>query len=127
MNVDPIVFALSNPYPEILPPAALDGGAKIVATGRSDFPNQVNNAVIFPSVIRSLLDLRVKLLDENLMVNVAYAIANLVEIQHLKTDYIIPQINDQRILPVVTQTLKSAIQKTVTYDYEKETNGDVES
>lgn len=127
MNVDPIVFALSNPYPEILPPAALDGGAKIVATGRSDFPNQVNNAVIFPSVIRSLLDLRVRLLDENLMVNVAYAIANLVEIKHLKTDYIIPQINDQRILPVVTQTLKSVIQKTVTHNYEKETNGDVES
>jgi malate dehydrogenase (oxaloacetate-decarboxylating) len=127
MNVDPIVFALSNPYPEILPPDALDGGAKIVATGRSDFPNQVNNAVIFPSVIRSLLDLRVRLLDENLMVNVAYAIANLVEIKHLKTDYIIPQINDQRILPVVTQTLKSVIQKTVTHNYEKETNSDVES
>ncbi|MGH9981924.1 MAG: NAD(P)-dependent malic enzyme [Nitrososphaeraceae archaeon] len=122
MNVDPIVFALSNPYPEILPPAALDGGAKIVATGRSDFPNQVNNAVIFPSVIRSLLDLRVRLLDENLMVNVAYAIANLVQTEHLKTDYIIPQINDQRILPVVTQTLKSVIQKTVTHNYEKETN-----
>ncbi|HKO41284.1 MAG TPA: NADP-dependent malic enzyme [Nitrososphaeraceae archaeon] len=122
MNFDPIVFALSNPYPEILPPSALDAGAKIVATGRSDFPNQVNNAVIFPSVIRALLDLRVKLLNENLMVNVAYAIANLVEIQHLKPDYIIPPINDQRILPVVTQTLKSVIQKTVTQNYEKETN-----
>jgi malate dehydrogenase (oxaloacetate-decarboxylating) len=127
MNTDPIVFALSNPSPEILPPSALDGGAKIVATGRSDFPNQVNNAAIFPSVIRSLLDLRVRLLDENLMVNVSYAIANLVEIQHLKTDYIIPQINDQRILPVVTQTLKSVIQKTVTHNYEKETNSDIES
>ena len=122
MNVDPIVFALSNPYPEILPPSALNGGAKIVATGRSDFPNQVNNAVIFPSVIRALLDLRVRLLNENLMVNVAYAIANLVEIQHLKTDYIIPQINDQRILPVVTQTLKNVIQETVTHNYDKENN-----
>jgi len=105
-----------------LPPSALDAGAKIVATGRSDFPNQVNNAVIFPSVIRALLDLRVRLLNENLMVNVAYAIANLVEIQHLKTDYIIPQINDQRILPVVTQTLKSVIQETVTHNYDKENN-----
>lgn len=124
MNVDPIVFALSNPSPEILPPSALDAGAKIVATGRSDFPNQVNNAVIFPSVIRSLLDLRVKLLDDNLMVNVAYAIANLVESQHLKPDYIIPQINDQRILPVVSQTLNRVIQKTVTDNYEKETNDD---
>ena len=124
MNVDPIVFALSNPSPEILPPSALEAGAKIVATGRSDFPNQVNNAVIFPSVIRSLLDLRVKLLDDNLMVNVAYAIANLVESQHLKPDYIIPQINDQRILPVVSQTLNRVIQKTVTDKYEKETNDD---
>jgi malate dehydrogenase (oxaloacetate-decarboxylating) len=58
------------------------------------------------------------------MVNVAYAIANLVEIQHLKTDYIIPQINDQRILPVVTETLKSVIQKTVTHNYEKQNNGE---
>ena len=68
------------------------------------------------------MDLRVRLLNENLMVNVAYAIANLIEIQHLKTDYIIPQINDQRILPVVTQTLKSVIQETVTHNYDKENN-----
>jgi malate dehydrogenase (oxaloacetate-decarboxylating) len=114
MNADPIIFALSNPDPEILPQDALDAGAKIVATGRSDFPNQVNNAVVFPSVIRSLLDLRVKVLDDHLMVDVAYAIADLVERQHLKYDYIIPQINDQRILPVVTQTLKSVIQNTAT-------------
>lgn len=114
MNVDPIIFALSNPDPEILPHDALDAGAKIVATGRSDFPNQVNNAVVFPSVIRSLLDLRVKVLDDPLMVDVAYAIADLVEYQHLKYDYIIPQINDQRILPVVTQTLKNVIQNTAT-------------
>jgi malate dehydrogenase (oxaloacetate-decarboxylating) len=114
MNTDPIIFALSNPDPEIMPQDALDAGAKIVATGRSDFPNQVNNAVVFPSVIRSLLDLRVKVLDDHLMVDVAYAIADLVECQHLKSDYIIPQINDQRILPVVTQTLKNVIQSTVT-------------
>ena len=126
MNIDPIVFALSNPYPEILPPSALDAGAKIVATGRSDFPNQVNNAVIFPSVIRSLLDLRVKLLDDNLMVNVAYAIANLVEDQHLKPDYIIPPINDPRILPVVTQTLRNVIQRTVAHHYENKSEADEE-
>ena len=114
MNTDPIIFALSNPDPEITPKDALSAGARIVATGRSDFPNQVNNAVVFPSVIRSLLDLRVKVLNDDLMVNVAYAIANLVEYQHLKYDYIIPQINDQRILPVVTQTLKNVIQSTLT-------------
>ena len=126
MNINPIVFALSNPYPEILPPSALDAGAKIVATGRSDFPNQVNNAVIFPSVIRSLLDLRVKLLDDNLMVNVANAIANLVEDQHLKPDYIIPPINDPRILPVVTQTLRNVIQRTVAHHYENKSEADEE-
>ena len=114
MGTDPIIFALSNPDPEITPKDALSAGARIVATGRSDFPNQVNNAVVFPSVIRSLLDLRVKVLDNDLMVNVAYAIANLVEYQHLKYDYIIPQINDQRVLPVVTQTLKNVIQSTLT-------------
>ncbi|HET7643344.1 MAG TPA: NADP-dependent malic enzyme [Nitrososphaeraceae archaeon] len=114
MNTNPIIFALSNPDPEISPNDALNAGAQIVATGRSDFPNQVNNAVVFPSIFRSLLDLRVKLLNEHLMVNVAYAIANLVENQHLKHDYIIPQINDQRILPVVTQTLKNVIQSTIT-------------
>jgi malate dehydrogenase (oxaloacetate-decarboxylating) len=126
MNTDPIVFALSNPYPEILPPSALDAGAKIVATGRSDFPNQVNNAVIFPSVIRSLLDLRVKLLDDNLMVNVAYTIANLVEDQHLTPDYIIPPINDPRILPVVTQTLRNVIQKTVAQPYDNKSEANEE-
>ena len=75
--------------------------------------------------MQKLLDLRVRLLKENLMVNVAYAIADLVEIQHLKTDYIIPQINDQRILPVVTQTLKSVVQETVTHNYDEENNDQV--
>jgi malate dehydrogenase (oxaloacetate-decarboxylating) len=119
MNLNPIIFALSNPDPEISPKDALEAGAKIVATGRSDFPNQVNNAVVFPSIFRSLLDLRVKVLNEHLMVNVAYAIANLVEVQHLKSNYVIPQINDQRILPVVTQTLKSVIQSTITKNTNK--------
>jgi len=82
--------------------------------------------VIFPSVIRSLLDLRVKLLDDNLMVNVANAIANLVEDQILKPDYIIPPINDPRILPVVTQTLRNVIQRTVAHPYENKSEADEE-
>ena len=109
MNHDAIIFALSNPDPEILPPDALKAGARIVATGRSDFPNQVNNAVVFPAVLRALLDMRAKGLDEDMLVAASYAIASLVDGHHLKEDYIIPNVNDPRILPIVTQTLKDAI------------------
>jgi malate dehydrogenase (oxaloacetate-decarboxylating) len=103
------VFALTNPDPEILPSDALEAGAQIVCTGRSDFPNQVNNAVVFPSVLRALLDTRAKGLDEQMLVTASYAIASLVEETHLKEDYVIPKVNDPRILPIVTETLKKAI------------------
>jgi malate dehydrogenase (oxaloacetate-decarboxylating) len=109
MNHDAIIFALSNPDPEILPRDALKAGARIVATGRSDFPNQVNNAVVFPPVLRALLDMRAKGLDEDMLVAASYAIASLVDGHHLKEDYIIPKVNDPRILPIITQTLKDAI------------------
>jgi malate dehydrogenase (oxaloacetate-decarboxylating) len=111
MNHDAIVFPLSNPDPEILPSDALEAGARIIGTGRSDYPNQVNNAVVFPSVLRALLDTRARGLDEKMLVTASYAIASLVEITHLKEDYIIPKVNDPRILPIVTQTLKEAIGK----------------
>ena len=109
MNQNAIIFALSNPDPEILPSDALKAGARIVATGRSDFPNQVNNAVVFPSVLRALLDMRAKGLDEDMLVAASYAIASLVDRSNLKEDYIIPKVNDPRILPIVTKTLKDAI------------------
>jgi malate dehydrogenase (oxaloacetate-decarboxylating) len=111
MNPDAVVFALSNPDPEMLPPNALNAGARIVATGRSDFPNQVNNALVFPSILRALLDLRTKTIQEDMLVAVAKAIAALVTDAHLKEDYIIPKINDPRILPIVNQTLKEALQR----------------
>jgi malate dehydrogenase (oxaloacetate-decarboxylating) len=110
MNSRPIIFALSNPDPEILPPDALEGGASIVATGRSDFANQVNNAVVFPAILRSLLDLRVKTLSEDMLVSVGAAIAGIVDSNHLKYDYIIPKVDDPRIIHIVTNTLKNAIQ-----------------
>jgi malate dehydrogenase (oxaloacetate-decarboxylating) len=110
MNPDPVILALSNPDPEILPEIALQSGARIVATGRSDFPNQVNNALVFPSILRTLLDLRVKTIQEDILVEVAKAIAGLVADTHLKEDYIIPEFNDPRILPIVNQTLKRALQ-----------------
>jgi malate dehydrogenase (oxaloacetate-decarboxylating) len=114
MSRDAIVFALSNPDPEILPSNALQGGARIVATGRSDFPNQINNAVVFPSVLRVLLDIRAKTLSQDMLVTVANAIAGIVNDTHLREDYIIPKVNDPRILPTVTTALRDAIQKYVT-------------
>jgi malate dehydrogenase (oxaloacetate-decarboxylating) len=111
MNHDSIVFALSNPDPEILPSDALEGGARIVATGSSDFPNQVNNAVVFPSILRALLDLRINTLSEDMLVSVATAIADIVDSNHLKYDYIIPKVDDPRIIHIVTDTLKNAIQR----------------
>jgi malate dehydrogenase (oxaloacetate-decarboxylating) len=110
MNHDAIVFALSNPDPEILPSDALQGRARIVATGRSDFPNQINNAVVFPSVLRVLLDVRAKTLSPDMLVAVAAAIAGIVNDTHLREDYIIPKVNDPRILPTVTKALRDAIE-----------------
>ena len=109
MNHDAIIFALTNPDPEILPADAFKAGARIVATGRSDFANQVNNAVVFPSVLRALLDTRAKGLDEDILVAASYAIASLVDRSQLTEDYIIPKVNDPRILPTVTDTIKNAI------------------
>jgi malate dehydrogenase (oxaloacetate-decarboxylating) len=110
MNPDAIVFALSNPDPEILPSDALQGRARIIATGRSDFPNQINNAVVFPSVLRVLLDVRAKTLSQDMLVAVAAAIAGIVNDTHLREDYIIPKVNDPRILPTVTKALRDAIE-----------------
>jgi malate dehydrogenase (oxaloacetate-decarboxylating) len=113
MNQDPIVFALSNPDPEILPSFALEGGARIIATGRSDFANQVNNAVVFPSILRALLDLRITTLSEAILVSVATAIADIIDSTHLKFDYLIPKVDDPRIIHVVTDTLKYAIKRNI--------------
>lgn len=113
MNKDAIVLALSNPEPEIRPSDALAAGASIMATGRSDFANQVNNALVFPSILRALLDLRVKTLSEDMLVAVAYAIADLIDDAHLNERYIVPKVNDPRILPVVSKTLKEKIQRHI--------------
>jgi malate dehydrogenase (oxaloacetate-decarboxylating) len=106
MNENPIIFALSNPHPEIMPEVAKKSGASIVATGRSDFPNQINNAVVFPAIFRVLLDLRMKNLDEDILITVSKSIADLVDNKHLNESYIIPKINDPRILPIVTKSVK---------------------
>jgi malate dehydrogenase (oxaloacetate-decarboxylating) len=109
MSKDPIIFALSNPEPEIQPSQAHANGARVVATGRSDFPNQINNVSVFPSMLRVLLDLRVRTLSEELLVAVAKGIADLVEQEHLRSDYILPPIDDPRILPTVSDKLRDVM------------------
>ena len=109
MNNDPIIFALSNPEPEIYPSQALAGGARVVATGRSDFPNQINNVSVFPSMLRVLLDLRVRTLNEELLAAVAMGIADLVEQEHLHSNYILPPIDDPRILAIISDKLRKVI------------------
>jgi malate dehydrogenase (oxaloacetate-decarboxylating) len=116
MNDNAIIFALSNPDPEIVPNYALQYGARIVATGRSDFSNQINNAVVFPSILRALLDLRARNLSESMLVSVANAIAGIVEDIHLREDYIIPKVDDPRILPIVTKTIKQVLSTHIRND-----------
>jgi len=116
MNDNAIIFALSNPDPEIVPNYALQYGARIVATGRSDFSNQINNAVVFPSILRALLDLRASNLSESMLVSVANAIAGIVEDIHLREDYIIPKVDDPRILPIVTKTIKQVLSTHIRND-----------
>jgi len=106
MNTDAIVFALSNPQPEILPPDALESGARIVATGRSDFINQVNNAIVFPSIFRAILDWRIGTLDLRVLIAVASAIADLIDQEQLRSDFIAPKMNDPRIISAVTVAIK---------------------
>jgi malate dehydrogenase (oxaloacetate-decarboxylating) len=116
MNDNAIIFALSNPDPEIVPNYALQFGARIVATGRSDFSNQINNAVVFPSILRALLDLRARNLNESMLVSVSNAIAGIVEDIHLREDYIIPKVDDPRILPIVTKTIKQVLSTHIRND-----------
>jgi malate dehydrogenase (oxaloacetate-decarboxylating) len=107
MKKESIVFALSNPDPEILPSDAAKAGAKITATGRSDYPNQINNALVFPYILRALLDTRSKKVDYTMLVSIANAIASLVDQSQLKEDYILPKLNDLRLTSRITKTLQS--------------------
>lgn len=98
MSNEPIVFALSNPKPEILPNEALEAGARIVSTGRSDYVNQVNNALVFPYMIRGLLDNRFRNITKDMLIAVSYAIAEIIKEDSLKEDNIIPKLNDPAVI-----------------------------
>lgn len=108
MNADPIVLAMANPTPEIMPDEAKKAGAKIVGTGRSDFPNQINNVVAFPGIFRGTLDVQASQITENMKIAAAYAIASLVDEDKLEPDYILPYAFDPRIKDTVAKAVADA-------------------
>lgn len=109
MNNDAVVFALTNPNPEIMPEDAKD--AAIIATGRSDYPNQINNVLVFPGVMRGLLDVRAKMVNDGILVAGTYALADIVK-DELRKDYILPLPTDERILPAVSKAVEDVAIKT---------------
>ena len=113
MKADPIVLAMANPTPEIMPDEAKAAGAKIVGTGRSDFPNQINNVVAFPGIFRGALDVRASAITENMKIAAAYAIASLVDDKDLNEDYILPYAFDERIKDMVASAVAEAAKKDV--------------
>lgn len=111
MNKDAIVFAMANPTPEIMPNEALDAGAKIVATGRSDFDNQINNVLAFPGIFRGALDARASEINDDMKLAASLALENLVG-DDLATNYILPKAFDKRVVPAVAEAVKQAAIKS---------------
>lgn len=106
----PIVMAMANPIPEIMPEDAAAAGAKVICTGRSDFPNQVNNVLAFPGVFRGALDVRASDINEPMKIAAAYAIAELISEDELRPDYVIPSPFDPRVAPAVAKAVAKAAQ-----------------
>ena len=109
MNSDPIIFAMANPTPEIMPDVAKKAGARIVGTGRSDFPNQINNVVAFPGIFKGALEGRAKQITEEMKLAAAEAIASLVSDEELNEDFIMPEAFDPRVARVVADAVKELI------------------
>ena len=109
MNKDAIIFAMANPIPEIMPDEAKAAGARIVGTGRSDFPNQVNNVVAFPGIFRGALEGRAPQITEEMKLAAALAIAGLVSDEELSEDYVMPEAFDPRVADVVADAVKALI------------------
>jgi len=111
MNKRSIVFALANPVPEIWPSEAMENGAEIVATGRSDFPNQVNNSLVFPGVFRGALDSRTRKINEDMIVKASQELANFAAERGLNSNYIIPTMEDWEVFPRVAATIADSAVK----------------
>ena len=111
MNQDASLFAMANPVPEIMPDIAKAAGAKIVGTGRSDFPNQINNVVAFPGIFKGALEGRASQITEEMKLAAAEAIAGLVSEEQLCADFIMPEAFDPRVAQVVSHAVKSHISR----------------
>lgn len=106
MNKDSIIFAMANPTPEIMPDLAKEAGARVIATGRSDFPNQINNVLIFPGIFKGALEVRAKVINDEMKLAAAKGVANLIKDEELKEDYIIPDVFDKRVCNAVAEEVK---------------------
>ena len=112
MNEDPIVFAMANPTPEIMPDLAKEAGAKIVGTGRSDFPNQVNNVSVFPGIFRGVLDVRARIINDEMKLAAAKAIADYIPENELREDYVLPDAFDKNVAVAVANAVAKAAKET---------------
>ena len=112
MNRDAIIFACANPTPEIFPDEAKAAGAAVVSTGRSDYPNQINNVLAFPGIFRGAFDVRASDINEEMKVAAAHALAGLISDDELSADYIIPQAFDKRVGPAVAKAVAEAAKRT---------------
>ena len=112
MAKDAVLFACANPVPEIYPDDAKAGGAKIVATGRSDFPNQINNVLAFPGIFRGTFDVRASDINDEMKIAAADALANLITDEELSPEYIIPKAFDKRVGPAVAKAVADAARRT---------------
>ncbi|HIV24506.1 MAG TPA: NAD-dependent malic enzyme [Candidatus Scatomonas pullistercoris] len=112
MAPNPILFPMANPVPEIMPDLAKEAGAAVIGTGRSDFPNQINNVLAFPGIFRGALDVRARDINDEMKVAAAYAIAGLIDEKDLNPDYIIPNPFDKRVAPAVAKAVAEAARKT---------------
>lgn len=112
MNKDAIVFAMANPTPEIMPDEAKKGGARVIATGRSDFPNQINNVLVFPGIFRGALDVRATDITEEMKIAAAKAIASIITDEELNEEYIIPGAFDNRVAETVAKEVARVAKET---------------
>jgi len=107
MNKDAIIFAMANPTPEIMPSEALEAGARVVGSGRSDFPNQINNVLAFPGIFKGALECRASAISEGMKLAAAYALAGIITDEELAPDYIIPKALDRRVVERVSEAVKA--------------------
>ncbi len=111
MNTDAILFAMANPVPEIMPDLAKEAGARIVGTGRSDFPNQVNNVLVFPGIFKGALEGKARQITEEMKLAAAKALAEIVTDEELSEDFILPEAFNPKVAEVVSEAVRSNIKE----------------